>query len=429
MQETVLLIDDFIIEREMLKEFLQDEYIIIEASNGREGLDVIEMCGNNIDIILLDLLMPDMDGFNFLEKRKESEFLSNIPVIVFTSCNGVEDQIRAFELSANDYITKPIQIGLIKSRMNNIVTSNKRMLSLLKNSEEYKAMAEKDLMTGIYNKVTTERMINDILSNSCGHQHAMLVFDIDDFKNINDTKGHQEGDRVIKEIASILSGAFRKSDIVGRIGGDEFLAFMNNIPSKDIAREKAYDLVSKMKYDYGKVTGNVSLSIGLAFSEQEDATFNSLFEKTDKALYEVKKSGKGRYFEFGNDTAGTEVSKKAVIITKSKETSANIDSMCHPYMETLTFADISGIASCKEDIMNKCAVLFVDFCNEDNITEDIEEIVNERNLNVIAICDEGNLSQYKKALNHPIVRDIVTAPLNKERIKRIVMQLEKPVNL
>lgn len=155
--------------------------------------------------------------------------------------------------------------------------------------------AQKDGLTGLNNKITTERLIENLLAKSnTSQKHALLIIDLDDFKLVNDTHGHLIGDDVLRMIAQLLQTRFRTTDIIGRIGGDEFVVFMQDV-SESLVLKKANEIASSLT-DFADFPFDmkVSCSIGLAFYPREGTHFLDLFEQADKALYVVKESGKNQ---------------------------------------------------------------------------------------------------------------------------------------
>ncbi len=158
-------------------------------------------------------------------------------------------------------------------------------------------LAQKDLLTNCYNKMSTEKIIEDILYEKRASSHALFVVDIDDFKAINDNLGHAFGDTVLKEIATNLHSQFREGDIVGRIGGDEFVVFLENMENLKALEEKAKAITTAFKNTYTGETRDykVSGSVGIALYPQNGKTYTELFASADRALYQSKLQGKDRY--------------------------------------------------------------------------------------------------------------------------------------
>ena len=166
-----------------------------------------------------------------------------------------------------------------------------------KNEEiRLKLKAERDTLTGLYNKGTTEKLINDFLNSeeaSLG-MHAFLIVDIDNFKSVNDNLGHVFGDKVLFEVSKNLKPIFRKDDIVGRIGGDEFTIFIKSL-TKDLIIKITNDILNDASKIKVKDNHKITLSIGIAFTDDSTKLYKDLFSKADKALYLSKADGKNCY--------------------------------------------------------------------------------------------------------------------------------------
>ena len=160
--------------------------------------------------------------------------------------------------------------------------------------------AQTDLFTGLFNKSTTEKLIGEQLGKGAG---ILFLIDIDDFKNVNDRFGHEAGDRVLKYFSDLISNIFRKDDIVGRIGGDEFMIYITNSSDISIAEEKASEILTRVKtgVDYDKIRIIISASIGIVLIDEENYSFSEAYNQADSALYEAKSSGKNNYVIFGDN--------------------------------------------------------------------------------------------------------------------------------
>lgn len=167
-------------------------------------------------------------------------------------------------------------------------------------TEEFKKQAQRDMLTGVYNKKTAECLIKSFLEgNGKGRKHALFIIDIDDFKGINDNYGHLKGDKVLSEISSKIKGEFRKNDIVGRMGGDEFIVLLKDIRSIDVVKKKAETLTKVFKQENHGL--KVSGSIGVAIYKEDGEIFKNLYENADKALYSAKRHGKDCYNIYSNE--------------------------------------------------------------------------------------------------------------------------------
>ncbi len=165
------------------------------------------------------------------------------------------------------------------------------------NEDRLKLEAERDPLTQLYNKMTTRSLIEECLEKSPTAQHALIIIDIDNFKTINDTRGHTIGDQILLAFANELSRNFRESDILGRVGGDEFVVLIKNIQSIALVCDKLQRFTSAFK-KYGidnGFPGRLSTSIGVAVFSKDGSTYEELFKKADAALYEAKRNGKDQY--------------------------------------------------------------------------------------------------------------------------------------
>ena len=156
--------------------------------------------------------------------------------------------------------------------------------------------AKMDKMTMVYNRETTMDTIRKILNEEPEQNHVLFMIDVDNFKNLNDSRGHQAGDEFLIDLAAEIKGSFRETDVVGRIGGDEFFALMRNVPGDSITLRKAQDLLNTMQEvceDYKDL--NLSTSIGISMYPEDGTTLDELYAQADGALYEAKRKGKNRY--------------------------------------------------------------------------------------------------------------------------------------
>lgn len=211
-----------------------------------------------------------------------------------------ELEIR-IKMNTGEYIWCRIKANVIFDQNQHPI----RTIATISDVDDYKKenallenMAQKDLLTGIYNKLTTEKIIQDYLSadgkDKC---HALFIIDIDNFKTVNDTFGHTVGDTVLQMISSCLKTHFRTEDIIGRAGGDEFVVFLKNVPSDALIYEKA-ELLRDALQNFSlsaKEAFPISISIGISLYPQNGCKYAELFTTADKALYRSKRDGKNRY--------------------------------------------------------------------------------------------------------------------------------------
>lgn len=424
---TMLIVDDLDINRDVLKEMFKNEFDILEAVDGRECIKLVEKYGSQIQIVLLDIQMPVMTGLEVLKYRRTDSVFQEIPVIVITVNDEIRDQMASFEMGATDYITKPFIREIVIYRINNVLSSKKRVDEIAKEKETLQLKTELDLMTGLYNKITAEKLITSSLSDN--HKiNAMMVIDIDNFKQVNDSQGHLVGDHTIRIIADLISGHFRKSDIVGRVGGDEFIAFMRDIPSQDLARHKANDLARLLRYKPNiTLPANVSVSIGLVITEECPYQYEELFEKADQALYVAKRNGKGQYMEYGREPEEIPEEKDgiaALLFSRNKQICGSIKRINDDIrlIEVLSPEDVRYTG---DQYAGDIRLLYIDISNE---KEDGKELIKQvqdikwlKEIPFFAICKEGNMEQFAVAIQCG-AKDLITVPIDVTFAKRRTSQ-------
>lgn len=432
LDDMMLVVDDVEMNREILKVLFNNKYEIMEAESGEEALEILERCEGSIDIVLLDLMMPGISGFDIMERRKEIEFFRDVPVVVITGSNNMEDQVKAFELGANDFISKPFIPEIVVSRVNNVMASNRRMISIELEAQRLKIKSELDEMTGLYNKTTTEVAMDEVLKRSDGRKQAMMLIDIDNFKTVNDTSGHLAGDHVIKIIADLISGLFRKTDIVGRIGGDEFCAMMVDVPSMENVYDKVNELIQVMRYKPNlTIPEYVTLSIGMATNEGKSTTYAELAQKADEALYLAKQGGKAQYREYGVDIVNIERDERPILmlLSNSRGVCSTIHALIPPRMRVVEVLQAEDLKKISQDKKDRVEIMYVDISDCDEDMTEFWNLINEQDWitsdQIIAICQEGDVNQYMAALKGG-VGDMITTPIDKEAFKRrTARQMEK----
>lgn len=256
-KETLLIVDDSKFQRVVIRQSLGEYFNFAEAVSGEECIQIMEKESDAIDLVLLDLVMPGIDGFEVLRRRQSMEGFKDTPVIVLTNTESVASQSEAFALGADEFIIKPVD-----ARINNTLGVKRRLQSSRDEQKAWETKSQIDEMTSLFNKMTVEKLITKTLTEHENRSHALMLIDIDNFKSVNDVYGHTMGDHVISVIAGVISSQFRSTDYVGRVGGDEFCVLMADIPSREIALIKAENLVSLVKYKENlSIPENISISV------------------------------------------------------------------------------------------------------------------------------------------------------------------------
>lgn len=288
--ETILIVDDMEMNRQLLRSMFESEYHILEASNGKEALELTRKNCHHIDLILLDVMMPVMDGKEFLKRKNEDMSIAGIPVVIITSDDSAQQQVNALTMGANDYVVKPFIPEVVIRRVCNVLESQKRVGKVLQQTNESDAERH-DGLTGLYSKNTARQMIREVLQSTSGLQ-ALLMVDIDNFTAVNEQYGTSAGDKMIADLADNLRSSFRKSDILARYGGDEFIIFVLDVPSREFIQKKCDALLGKV---HGEMELECSIGVALISAGNGQDHFMTLISQADQALYEAKQKGKNQW--------------------------------------------------------------------------------------------------------------------------------------
>ena len=304
----ILIVDDNKTNLTSAKLVLNDIYKVTPVISGAQALKFLE--NNTTDLILLDINMPEMDGFEVMTKIRADEKSAHIPIIFLTADNDAETESRCLEAGALDFIAKPFVPGVMRSRIGRILELEDLRKSLANKLEEkiqevtdMKSKSQCDPLTGLFNRSYTEELVNKRISE--GTPGALFMIDMDNFKAINDNYGHIAGDHTLKMFAETMIKFSSENDILCRIGGDEFVMFVSGETSKSVIGNKASDIISDLCYklEECKFETNSSVSIGIAQTPSDGSDFNTIYNAADKALYYVKQNGKNSYHFFSDKNA------------------------------------------------------------------------------------------------------------------------------
>lgn len=242
LKRTVLVADDQLINRRILGKILAEEYKILYACNGKEVMKILHAGAEDISVVLLDIMMPEMNGYEVLKEMSKDPVLLKIPVIVTSQRDGDEAEIKALSLGAQDFIAKPYKADIILHRLGNIIRLRETAAMINK--------AERDELTGLFNKQFFLEKIQNKIRQSQGESFSLLCMGVERFKLINDTYGIVTGDKVLCHIAQVLQEACYATNICGRFSADEFYALIpfDDIAVKDIISE-CYEKVNNFPID------------------------------------------------------------------------------------------------------------------------------------------------------------------------------------
>ncbi len=297
---SILIVDDSESIRRKIKKALDQGklcHAFYEADNGIQGYKML--LNHKIDLIICDVVMPQIDGFKLLSMVKNHPELSDIPMIMLTSQGEQGKKNQGLEKGASDYLIKPFdEIELLartrlhlklKLLQDELQTANRRLT----------ALSQTDALTGIYNR----RHLMETLQNEIERARryatplAFIITDLDDFKKLNDTYGHLVGDRILVDCCKRIAGTIRATDVLARYGGEEFALVLPQIVIGDAAMvaEKIRSTVAETPFPVEGQQLEVSLSCGVScYIDGFSDTVDTLILEADRALYRAKREGKNR---------------------------------------------------------------------------------------------------------------------------------------
>jgi len=290
----ILIVDDAMENIQILHQALQDEHDVLFAMNGAKALHIAH--NQRPDLILLDAMMPDMDGYAVCRELRGAPGTRDIPIIFVTALNTPEDETRALEAGAADFITKPVNVAVVRARV-------RTQLTVKRQSDALREMTLTDGLTG----VTNRRGFDEALEaewRRCGRAGmpvSLIIADIDHFKTFNDAYGHQAGDQCLVQVgAAMRRAAARPQDVVARYGGEEFVILL---PQEDLAgaetvARKLLEEIRLLAIPHQSSTASpwVTLSMGVvSMTPSDDLLPGFLVKSADALLYQAKAGGRNRY--------------------------------------------------------------------------------------------------------------------------------------
>ena len=283
----VVLADDDPSIRLMVRHVLESEdFDIVEASDGLEALKAVEK--HHPALILLDAVMPGIDGFTTCQQIKDKGY-TDIPVMMITGLDDDASVERAYEVGAIDFITKPIKWAVLKHRVKSVVA---KVIA----ERKVKLLAYRDTLTGLPNRLLfADRLEQAVVrSERTRTSMALMLIDIDDFKLVNDSFGHDAGDKLIKAVGDLISKSLRRADTIARLGGDEFAVIIEGIDGPDDAISIADNLTTILEHNVrlDDQETYTSASIGIAVYPGDGKDARTLLKNSDTAMYRAKESGR-----------------------------------------------------------------------------------------------------------------------------------------
>lgn len=291
----ILVVDDSPVHRKLVEQALEDAtYSLLFAKSGSEALELFRK--HAPEIVLTDWMMPDLSGIELCERIRADASRGYTYLIVLTAKTEKDSVVKGLSAGADDYLTKPFDPGELLARVGvgcRIVDLHREIAAKNRQLEE---MAHTDSLTCLPNRRALEDWTMRQLRGAARHGFPLWVIhiDLDSFKDINDTFGHDAGDAVLRKFAEILKANTRASDICGRMGGDEFLIVITHVEDEHIQAtiEPLRDELATHEFHFGGQKVFISGSFGVAgFRGRQAPAFSSLVQQADKALYEAKRAG------------------------------------------------------------------------------------------------------------------------------------------
>ena len=289
----ILVVDDDPALRLVLRHTMEQEgYHVVEACNGLEAIQTT--IRQQPDLILMDAVMPEMDGFRATSELKSIQEHEHIPVLIITSLDDDHSISQAFSAGACEYITKPINWSVMRHRV-------RRLLYTAETERKIKHLAYHDTLTGLPNRLLFMDRMDQAISRAMrtDGKFTLLFIDIDNFKVINDSMGHEAGDKLLTAVTSRLQQTLRRSDSIARLGGDEFTVILENISDPEdtifVANNLLEVLAEPIAINNRKVC--IGASIGVAIYPHDGKSFGMLLKNADIAMYRAKERGRNT-FEF-----------------------------------------------------------------------------------------------------------------------------------
>lgn len=297
MKYRILVVEDTQRDFEYLRDRLaQESYEILHAPTGHQGLRMLEE--NAVDLVVLDIMLPDLDGFELCKRIRQDERFASLPVLFYTSSDTIDNRLLGLQLGASDFLVKGGHDREMLLRIRN-------MLSAKKLFDEMVKLSVIDGLTHVYNRRYFQHRLMDEFERGrrYNREFCCVIVDVDHFKEVNDTHGHPAGDVVLKQVAAYLRRNTRASDVLCRYGGDEFGLLLpeTEIQGAYVTAERIRVMIEKADFGGPQYKGlKVSVSSGISSLMSHNAMgMDELVTQADVALYQAKRIGRNRVMVYG----------------------------------------------------------------------------------------------------------------------------------
>jgi diguanylate cyclase (GGDEF)-like protein len=314
----ILIVDDHEDNVELLRARLESwGFETLSATDGQEALTMIET--KLPDLVLLDIMMPKIDGIEVARRVKNNPDLPFIPIIMQTALDSTENKVEGLEAGADDYITKPIDFPELKARVKSMLRIKRlqeeieeRERELMEANQRLRHMSQTDALTGLDNRRHIETRIEEMFEHAkrLGEPFSCVMVDLDKFKSVNDEYGHQAGDAVLRQLAKILKQEVREIDHAGRYGGEEFILLLTGtvLDAAVTFAERVRKAIEShtFTFDNGAIQRTASFGVA-AWPHPRITSCDGLVRAADDALYVAKETGRNRVIRFDSDVFNTHI--------------------------------------------------------------------------------------------------------------------------
>ncbi len=293
----VLIIDNDRRHAERVQSYLSEEHkvdILLEPADA-----VFQVTGASYELVLISMALGDFDPLRVASQVRTIDHSRNMPIILMADEGDKARVVRALDLGINDFISRPIERNELKARVRTQIRRHRYAMELRESVNHSIAMAVTDDLTGLYNRRYFDRHLNVLLGKAQSQDKnlAVMILDIDHFKSVNDTYGHDAGDVVLKEFSARVKRNIRGVDLACRFGGEEFVVIMpdTDVTSAELIAERVRQAIAEKSFDInGQRPLSVTVSAGVSFNENAADTPESLIKRADLALYRAKREGRNR---------------------------------------------------------------------------------------------------------------------------------------
>jgi len=300
MKTSILVIDDSRVARQQVIDILQQNTLFqyfYEAGDGIEGFKIA--INQPVDLIICDVEMPGMDGFKFLRMLESREELQDVPVIMVTGREDTEAKVRGLEQGASDYVTKPFDPAELLARVKVQLKIKSLQDKLKRSNQMLLELSITDPLTGLHNRRAMMESLQKEVHRTARKKTplSLVMLDIDHFKKINDTYGHQNGDAVLKAIGAELTAQLRQYDIAARFGGEEFVLILPETDIKEATQvaERLRQNIASLRFEAELANLEITVSLGVASTQNKIVkSTDDLIREADYALYNAKRGGRNR---------------------------------------------------------------------------------------------------------------------------------------